>query len=131
VLSTPPAFVLSQDQTLQTKNKKQCQEKTQPTKTNKPTKNKPSVSQPTKTINQQTSVQKASQATPTKKQKQNKKGQNKKTHYRVHKQHPHNHFHRILSALSEIKIVAISAKGVEKGSVRNTCFVAEPDIYFT
>ena len=64
VLSTPPAFVLSQDQTLQTKNKKTiiCSENNHPT---------------------------TGQPIPTKKLKKQKQASTKQTHYRVHKQHPH------------------------------------------
>ncbi len=63
VLSTPPAFVLSQDQTLRTK-----------TKTSKPRKTHHTTT--------------AQQAIPTKNNSKTKNRHKKQTHYRVHKQHP-------------------------------------------
>ena len=68
VLSTPPAFVLSQDQTLRTKTKT-----LKPRKTNQP-------NQPISNPNQKHS-------------KTKNRHKNKQTHYRVHKQHPHNQKH--------------------------------------
>ena len=67
VLSTPPAFVLSQDQTLRTK---------------------------TKTLKPRKTNQKTRSAIPTKNTQKQKTGiKNKQTHYRVHKQHPHIQMH--------------------------------------
>ena len=67
VLSTPPAFVLSQDQTLRTK---------------------------TKTLKPRKTNQKTQSAIPTKNTQKQKTGiKNKQTHYRVHKQHPHDQAH--------------------------------------
>ena len=67
VLSTPPAFVLSQDQTLRTK---------------------------TKTLKPRKTNQKTQSAIPTKNTQKQKTGiKNKQTHYRVHKQHPHDQVH--------------------------------------
>ena len=92
VLSTPPAFVLSQDQTLRTK-----------TKTLKPRKTNQTQS-PASNPNQKHSKTK------------NRHKQNKQTHYRVHKQHPHDQAHtktrmfskgvlRHVSAISALRFV--------------------------
>ena len=64
VLSTPPAFVLSQDQTLQTKNKNHNLLRKQPPHNRAANPNQ-------------------------KKLKKQKQASTKQTHYRVHKQHPH------------------------------------------
>ena len=75
VLSTPPAFVLSQDQTLRTK---------------------------TKTLKPRKTNQKTRSAIPTKNTQKQKTGiKNKQTHYRVHKQHPHDQAHTNVSHVFE------------------------------
>ena len=72
VLSTPPAFVLSQDQTLRTKNKARKRTTHPPPNTTRGTSGRP-----------QPKNSKTKTGTKT------KQTVDKQTHYRVHKQHPH------------------------------------------
>ena len=107
VLSTPPAFVLSQDQTLRTK---------------------------TKTLKPRKTNQKTRPAIPTKNTQKQKTGiKNKQTHYRVHKQHPHDRAHTNLSHVFErcfapcFRDPSFSLRSLPFGATRKTIRTS-PDI---